>query len=260
MDALALPAAYSQLLGVGVLWIWVHCAGMCGPIVVGLDVARQRTGVGLGGGAARLLAYQVGKAIPYATLGMVAGLVGAGLKVWFSGGGGVFTVLFGLGVVGWGLGKGRSRDDGAAGLVTLGRRPQPTVYRRAFDVARLHLVGLAARGDLTSRVLLGAALGFLPCMITLWALGLAASTGSPLHGGMLMLLFVALTTPTLLFASALARPLARLPRRASALLSRAALVISGGVLVLAGLAALDVIPHAHLGFMAGGRHYLVMFW
>ena len=56
---------------------------------------------------------------------------------------------------------------------------------------------------------LGAVMGFLPCMIVLWALGLSALTGSALHGAAIMLILVALTTPVLLGVTLLPRVLRR---------------------------------------------------
>ena len=258
MPEASLPAVYSQLLGVGALWIWLHCAGMCGPIVVGLDVAGARTGSGLGGGALRLLAYQSGRAITYSLLGVIAGLAGAGLKTTFAGAGGLFTVIFGGVVLALALLPTSKRQPEAP--LQIGRARSRTMTDRLLDLARERLLPLTVRGDLTSRLLLGAALGLMPCMITLWALGLAASSGSPLHGAGVMVLLVALTTPTLALASLLARPLQRLGKRRAAVLRRVLLGASGIILCLAGLAALDVIGHAHLGFMAAGRHWMIMFW
>ena len=40
----ALPSPYAQLLGLGLVWVSAHCAGMCGPLLVGLDVAGVRSG------------------------------------------------------------------------------------------------------------------------------------------------------------------------------------------------------------------------
>lgn len=255
---LTLPAAYSQLLGVGVLWIALHCAGMCGPIVVGLDVAGSRCGTGPGGGLLRLLAYQGGRAITYSLLGATAGLVGAGLKTALTGGGGVLTVVLGLGTLGYALRP--RRRSAMTEVVQIGRQPPRSIAERALAVVRTRLLPLTSQADLSSRIMLGAVLGLMPCMITLWALGLAASTTSPIHGAGVMVLLVVLTTPTLALASAAGRWLRRLSPRVVVKLQRGLLVLSGVILVLAGLAALDVIDHAHLGFMAGGRHYMVMFW
>ena len=34
-----IDSAYTQIFSVGVLWISIHCAGMCGPLLIGFDVA-----------------------------------------------------------------------------------------------------------------------------------------------------------------------------------------------------------------------------
>ncbi|MBN8526356.1 MAG: sulfite exporter TauE/SafE family protein, partial [Planctomycetes bacterium] len=73
MDAVA--PLYLQLLGPGTVWIMVHCGGMCGPIVAGL---RLGEGGWLRGGA-RILLYQLGRAIPLAVAGAAAGAAGAAM-------------------------------------------------------------------------------------------------------------------------------------------------------------------------------------
>lgn len=256
--AAPVESAYAQLLSVGLVWISLHCVGMCGPILTGFDVAGVHRGLGPVSGAGRVLAYQAGRAVTYSLLGAVAGLLGAGMKAGFSLAGGVLAVVAGTGIVasiGWKLVP-RSRPSG---LVRLGK-PREAPLDRVLARARLFLLPLASSPSVTSTFLLGAAMGLLPCMITGWALGLAAVTGSFVHGAVLMVLLVAMTTPVLLGATLLPRAFASRLGRARVVLPRLLLSVSGVWLVLAGLASLDVIEHAHLGFAAGGRHWMVMFW
>jgi sulfite exporter TauE/SafE len=117
-------------------------------------------------------------------------------------------------------------------------------------------------------VMLGAVMGFLPCMLPLWVLGLSALTGSAVHGAALMLLLVAMTTPVLLVVTLLPRLAPVLSRargrRVPAAIATAApaffMGVSGVWLLLVGSAGLGLIGHAHLGFTLAGRGFLIMFF
>ena len=74
-----LPAAYAQVLGLGVLWTSVHCIGMCSPLLAGFDIAGVMRGRSRLQGVFGVLLYQAGRGLTYAWLGGLAGLLGAGL-------------------------------------------------------------------------------------------------------------------------------------------------------------------------------------
>ena len=93
---------------------------------------------------------------------------------------------------------------------------------------------------------LGAMMGFLPCMIPAWALSQAALTGSPLHGALVMLLLVGLTTPILLVATQLPRLLLRLPPLLQNGCRHCFICAPGMWLILVGGAGVSLWPHAHL--------------
>jgi sulfite exporter TauE/SafE len=102
-------------------------------------------------------------------------------------------------------------------------------------------------------------MGLLPCMIPAWVLGLAASTQSPLHGALLMVILVWMTSGVIFgFGLAPAAILAR--RRAGRALVPSMLVLSGCWLGLVAAAANGWIGHASLGFTAGNSGYAMMFW
>jgi sulfite exporter TauE/SafE len=106
-------------------------------------------------------------------------------------------------------------------------------------------------------VALGGLLGLMPCMITLWALGLAATTGSPLHGAGVMLTLVAMTTPVLLGVTLLPRLVRRVTGRAGPTwVPRLLPGLSAVWLILVGLAGFGLVPHAHLSL----GPWMVMFW
>ena len=180
------PLLLASLLIVhGGLWTLGHCAGMCGPLVVGLPLGRPGPT-----GAFDLVAYQSGKAITYAGLGAAAGALGGGLDAalgrWAP----------------WILGA------MAIGMLFAG------VLRSASPF--LPVIGLARRwtpgtpGPRRAAVL-GLILALLPCGVVLWALGLAAVSANPLIGAGLMVLLCMITTPLLIVLHLLGSPLQRQP-------------------------------------------------
>ncbi len=264
MDAGA-PTAYPQylqLLSVGVLWISLHCAGMCGPLVLGLDLAGTLGAhAPPGAGGARrgratlaavlnLLAYQAGRSLTYGVMGALAGWGGGVLQQAFQ----RVTAVSGL------LLAAALLLAGLLGLLRI-RAPLPALQgggpgRALGAVARR----LRSPGGWPRRLALGVVLGLLPCMIPLWVLGLAASTASALHGALLMVLLVWLTSGVIFgvgLAPGLMPPSARaLGRRLFPL----ALLLSGGWMALIAAAANGWIAHQGLGFRLLGRGYTVMFW
>ncbi len=251
------PEAIAQLVGVGVLWMSVHCVGMCGPLLLGLDVPG--TGRGNGGfkqaaaGVGRMLLYQSGRAVTYAILGAIAGVVGAGLDVVSTRGGAVLAVVLGVVALAeaFGLHAWISRRRGPA-VVQIGGAPTLTMRLMAKVRPVLQMTHPARP------FFLGLVLGFLPCMIALWALGLAALTSSPLWGAAVMLSLVALTTPLLVSLGALSALLRRVPPSIRQVWQRGSTALAGVWLILVGLAALDVIGHAHLPLRLFGRGFTLM--
>ena len=250
----AAASAYAQLLSVGLVWISFHCAGMCGPILVGFDVAGAARGHTVARGALAILQYQAGRAVTYMALGALAGLAGVGLDAVFGPAGAVFALLFGIGILASALWPRRKR----APKTTLEQRfEKPTWLERTTQALPRLLHPLAISRGPGRPFLLGAVMGFLPCMITFWAIGLAATTGSPFHGAGVMVLLVAMTTPMLLGVTLLPRLLGP---SASGRVQRVLLGLSGAWLVLVGLAELGAVPHVHLPLELFGEHYTIMLW
>jgi uncharacterized protein len=218
--------ALLQLVGVGVIWMSVHCAGMCGPIVIGLGVT----------GPARVLQYQAGRAVTYALLGAATGLVGDGLTRVSSKAGVVVALVLGVIAIGRAC---NVRLPRRTGVVRIGARPS------SLDAMLTRVMRVISGAPPFA---LGAALAFMPCMIALWALGLAALTASPLWGAIVMVALVAMTTPWLLLAGTLARVSARF--------SRAMLVVAGAWLLLVAAAGAGVVHHMHA--RVGG--FTLMLW
>jgi sulfite exporter TauE/SafE len=249
-------SSYTQLMSLGLVWVSVHCVGMCGPLLVGLDVAGVCRGLGPARGAGSILLYQSGRALTYTFLGALVGVVGAGLKSSFELAGAVGALAM-----------------SAILVVTIVRRlrPSPRLVQIGGGSAkasyleetllRLQRALLPESGSHALRTfVLGMLMGFLPCMITAWVLGLAAVTASPFHGAGVMLTLVAMTTPVLLGVTLVPRALKGRLQRLGRVAPATLLGVSALWLLLVGLAGLGVLEHAHLGFSLFGRGFSIMFW
>jgi sulfite exporter TauE/SafE len=156
----------------------LHCAAMCGPLMLALPVGP--------GGAGRFVAgriiYQLGRVMTYALLGLVAGLVGrslflAGLQRWLSIALGV-AILLGFLV--------SKKISVSAPVVRL------VAWLKAAMSAQLRQRGFR------SLVLLGMLNGLLPCGLVYVAMAGAISRGTLPAGILYMALFGLGTLPTML--------------------------------------------------------------
>ncbi len=249
-------SAFTQLFSVGLLWISVHCAGMCGPLLVGLDVGGAARGLRAAQGAACVLAYQGGKALTYALLGAAAGALGAGLQGVLEAAGSVLALF--AGALMFAVVVRQLRAGSRVTLVQIGS----TRRRGLLEQASLRLSRALlddGQGPIPRAFTLGMGMGLLPCMIPIWVLGLAAVTASPLAGVGLMLGLVAMTTPVLLVVTVLPRAVAK-RRRERAYVPALLLGVSGVWLTLVGLAGLGVVSHVHVPLWLLGRSFTMMLW
>lgn len=169
----------------------IHCVGMCGGFVAALGAFRTRRGFSV---FLDQLLLQVGKASTYAFLGALAGAFGAALlrSAAFTWTGRVLALLAGAAMA-------------AAGLTLLGLRGRGSDLFFATRIAPLwhRLVGpLLKDRPAGSGLLIGMAMGFLPCPLVYAGLAAAAASGSA-AGGALILAGVALGTVPALTAVAL---------------------------------------------------------
>ncbi len=252
-------SAYVQLWSVGLLWISFHCTGMCGPLLIGLDVAGAARGLKARRGAFAVVVYQGGKALTYSLLGATAGAIGGGARELLESAGGVLALSAGVVLAGVAL----RRLRGA--LVVTTRTPLvhigSTKRRGPLERATLRLSRALlddGQGPFARAFTLGIGMGLLPCMIPLWVLGLAAVTGSPLAGAGLMLSLVVMTTPVLLIVTLLPRAV-NARRREAAFVPPLLLSVSATWLVLVGLASFGVVPHVHLP-VPFGSGLSIMLW
>jgi hypothetical protein len=191
MEAFAAAAFAAGLLG------GVHCIGMCGGIVGALSAGSR------GPLWRRLAAFNAGRIASYAVAGAAAGAVGAIAQATgpaFVLQGALFiaaqamVILIGCYVAGWSAAMLRLERVGTA----LWRRIEP-LRRRFFPI------------DSDARALgAGAVWGWLPCGLVYGMLPLAAVSGSPVAGALVMAAFGVGTLPGLLAAGAAARALTSL--------------------------------------------------
>lgn len=177
----------------------LHCAAMCGPLVW-VSASRQ---------PARLVLYQLGRAISYASLGAVAGALGNAVDAGA-----------------WSIGIQRGALWFAVGLLALFVISKAALQvGLRFDLARRLLAPLEhavapLRDELARLSPRARAFGFgalsalLPCGF-LWAfVVVAAGTGAPLAAAAVMMAFFVGTLPALVLAGVCAGSLkARLDQR-----------------------------------------------
>jgi len=165
----------------------VHCMGMCGGIVGSLAAASR------GNAIARHLAFNAGRIASYSAAGAAMGAAGAlitmagpvqAAQVALFVIANALMVGLGLYIAGWGRAVVRLEGLGAA----LWRRIEP-LRRAVFPV------------DSTAKALgAGAAWGWVPCGLVYGMLPLAAASGGPAQGALVMMAFGLGTLPHLLFA------------------------------------------------------------
>lgn len=165
----------------------LHCAGMCGPFVLG-QVMAGTDGADAGGygewrrlGGATLAPYHLGRATSYTALGAVAG----GATALFASTTG-FVWLSSLFL-------------GAAAMLLVAQAAGLAFGRTTpWSVALSRLAAPLSRSrGVASRYALGVLLGFLPCGLIYGALAAAAGTASVVAGAAAMGAFALGTVPAL---------------------------------------------------------------
>ncbi len=209
----------------------LHCAGMCGALLLG-GVLGTRSAAPASRTWPGALLYNAARIVSYAATGATVGALGA---VFAPGPAfrGAIQLLAGVAMLLVALRM--------AGLVNVNLPPLPSFLRHAQRAPDLPAAAGRASSPLARAALLGLVTGLMPCgplqAMQLWALG----SGSAVRGALGMLAFGLGTVP-LLFAfgtasAALARRKAVIARLAAALLT----VLAAGM-ILRGLRAWGVDP------------------
>lgn len=249
---------YTQVIGIGLLWVTVHCIGMCGPIMASLTTsmgvhkaptARKRAWQAFKG----VIAYQSGRALVYLALGASAGFLGSSARGLIRESTQTLGLLIAALLILAGIWKLLPfKSVGTSSIAMAGAKITGRLLRlgRKFGPKR----GSGAM------LLLGFLLGFLPCMLMFWVLGIAASTASPFHGAMLMLILVVMTTPMLLLAALGSSLPGRMHFLRSDRIIAGALLFSGIWLLMIALAANGWVAHVHFPFELFGEKLVIMLW
>ena len=232
-------SGFFLLLSTGLLTGLSHCVGMCGPLV-GAFVARRGANPRPGPNrlSSPLVSFQLGRLTTYMLIGAVMGGLGsifnfaAALRGW-------------QGLLAIGLGS-------LLVVVGLGLLKLLPTHRLIESVALARFISRAMKTMLLADhplapFGLGLANGLLPCG-AVYALSLvAASTGQPLAGSLVMLIFGLGTLPAML-GLGFSISMFSLSLRTTLFRLAAGLIILVGLqLILRGLALSDLVPHAVLG-------------
>lgn len=205
----------------------LHCAAMCGPLVLAVNAARARSGW------IHNLAYHGGRLVTYCVLGAISGLIGGAI---------VFA----------GFQRGLSTVAGC--LILLGalaslRRGPGGFSSRAGRFVKTKFAPLLQDRSVRGTILLGGLNGLLPCGMAYVACAAAAVAGG-IPGGVATMLAFGLGTLPMLLSIALAgkafawgNPL-RLHR-----VALVSITLLGALLIVRGL-SLD-IPYLSPGYSGG---------
>ena len=231
MTALALTVLAASLAGS------LHCAGMCGGFVAFYTGAGGRR-QGLGHAA-----YNIGRLAAYATLGALAGALGAALDL-ASAPAGIqrgAAVLAGALIALWGT---RTLLETAG--VRMARLEPPAALRGA--VAR-GVAAVAVEPPVTRALVIGLLTGLLPCGWLYAFIVTAAGTGDPLRGAGLMAVFWLGTLPVMAGLGVAVQALAGSLRRWVPAVCAVAMIVVG-LLAVAGRARAPerhAIQHSEAG-------------
>lgn len=163
-----------------------HCIGMCGGIVIAYSTAKVDDKESKARASASHLAYSFGRVTTYVMLGVIFGFLGG--VVSFSGSAiAALTIFAGIFML-------------LAGLSLLGKFNFLTKIEHSFFKTSWYQNSF--RSAIESKTLfsfyfLGLLNGMLPCGLVYFFAVTAASTGSPLWGGAVMLIFGLSTIPSL---------------------------------------------------------------
>lgn len=214
-----------------------HCFGMCGGIAGAMGMAAAQNGVRGGRLGLQATLYNVGRITSYVVAGVIVGLLGSALgdmidlpswSLWLRGITGLVLVLLGLQIAfGW-------------RLLTFLERGGARLWRRLSPLAgRL----LGKRGAINA-LGLGMFWGWLPCGLSYSMLLVAATTGTAVGGGAIMLAFGLGTLPSMIGASYAGGRIGGLPG------GRRTRVIAGLLIALMGIWT-AAVPMRHIG--SGGH-------
>lgn len=159
----------------------LHCVGMCGPLAFALPQQPEAKWVTV----LKKLSYNIGRAIVYAFLGLLIGMLGK--QLWLAGLQQGISILSGVLIV-------------IAVLPKIIHYRETELYRpNRFTQTINQLIGKAIRNK-AGHFYLGLLNGFLPCGFVYLGLATAINTNSAYQSALFMFVFGLGTTPLMLFA------------------------------------------------------------
>lgn len=193
----------------------LHCAGMCGPLVLALAKARAPTAIDPVG----RVCYHLGRIVSYGLLGWILGWLGrAAAPAGFQRG---LSIALGIVVL--------------AGMGLSTRVPLAGVVSRWVVFLKSAMTKWLPRESLASQAVMGGLNGLLPCGLVYVAAAGATAASNPWTGAAYMAVFGLGTWPMMLSLH-LAGHRLPLPARLSALgITRSAAALMGALLILRGL-------------------------
>ena len=226
-------AGFAVLLTTGLLTGLSHCAGMCGPLVSAFAMRRrtQRQEV-----STPLVLFQLGRLTTYTLLGALFGATGYLLAALIQQWQGAISIGLGLLMT-------------VMGLSLLGLLPvQHWLTSVAFTRTVSGWIKRLTNSDHSAApVGLGMANGLLPCGPIYAMVMLAATSGDPIKGAGIMLLFGLGTLPAMLGIGLSVSHLSLKIRRGLYQAAAGLVVLVGMQLAMRGLALNGQVAHAALG-------------
>jgi len=209
---------YLSALTLGLLGSF-HCVGMCGPIALAIPLKTDSWIMRILGG----IIYNLGRAVTYALMGAIFGLLGQGLVM--------------SGFQQW-----VSIIMGAVMIVSV---LAPSLYKNRFNSeksvfgfvgkVKISLRKLFTQGSHTSLFLIGLLNGLLPCGLVYFAIAGAIATGASPSGSLFMFVFGLGTIPMLLAVSFIGNLITLELRKKMTRILPYAIVFIGVLFILRGL-------------------------
>lgn len=175
-----------SIITIAFLGSFGHCVGMCGGIVIAYSSTKVEMGWSRLKQALSHLLYSFGRILTYVILGVLFGYLG-GVATFSNSANGALLIVAGVVMV-------------LTGLSLLGKIRFLTVVEHTISTSRWYrqtFKALIGSQSLVSFFLLGMLNGLLPCGFVYFFAIAAASTASPLWGGIVMLVFGLSTIPAL---------------------------------------------------------------
>lgn len=238
LPAVSVASNFLMLLMAGVFAGFSHCVGMCGPLVTTFMLRRAPSNRAKSDTLTPMVMYQFGRLTTYTTLGAIMGVVSWVVRINIVGSGwqGTLSIFIGLLML-------------LTGLSLWGALP----WLRWLESAQIaRPISQWLRNFIQSNhplapFLMGLGNGLLPCGAVYAMAFVAATSGDPVRGAMIMFAFGLGTLPAMLGIGFIAKRLS-LGLRGKLYRVASTLVMAVGVqLTLRGLALAGTVPHLSFG-------------